>query len=466
MGSISSPVSTSSTTYFNGMSSYAQDLNNSIAREVSIASLPIQLLQTNETTLANQSSEMQKLSSDMSAVQSAINSLDTAVSSSLLAATITQPSVAQVTVGSGAIAGSYSLEVDNLGSPSSAISTSGVTDPTSQTIGSGGPYTLTVNGQTISSDITPAADNLNSLAQAINDAGGGVQATVVNLGSDTSPNYVLSLQSTTLGDVTMQVTDGSDNALLGSTTAGEAAQYQVNGQAVNSGSDTVTLATGLTVTLQGTNVGSPTTITVAPNTSGISSALSSFVSAYNSAIAELNNNRGQNGGALAGQSVVYELTDALQGLANYSGGDGTISSMSQLGIEFDDTTGTLSFDSSAFSSATSGQIDALTQFLGSSTGGGFLATASNTLTGILDPESGYLVQDILNMNTQIQGIDSQITDQQNQVNVLQQNLTQQMASADAMIYSMQQQADYYNGLFQSMQMADNMLSSYSSGSTS
>jgi hypothetical protein len=45
----------------------------------------------------------------------------------------------------------------------------------------------------------------------------------------------------------------------------------------------------------------------------------------------LDNNRGQTDVALAGQSIVYELTDALQSLANYAGGSGNISSLARWG---------------------------------------------------------------------------------------------------------------------------------------
>lgn len=449
MGSVSSSL------YFTGQSSYAQDLNNAISRTLGIASLPIQLLQNNMSALTSQSGEMQTLSTKMSAVQSAISSLGTATSN-MLAANITQPSVALVTLGGTATAGTYSLEVDNLGSPSYAVSAAGVADPTAEVIGAGGPYTLTVNGQTISSTITPASNDLNALAQAITDAGGGVQATVVNLGSDTAPQYMLSLQSTTLGNVTMQVTDGEGNPLLGATTAGDSVQYKVNGQAVTSGSDTVTLAPGVTLILKATNQDSPTTVTVADSTSGISSALSSFAAAYNAAIVELGNNRGEAGGALAGQSIVYQLTDTLRSLAHYSDGSGEISSLAQLGLTFNDNTGVLTFDSGAFSSATSGQIDALTAFLGSSDSGGFLQTASDALDNIQDPTTGYLSQDILSTNSQILNVNQQITDKQNQVSLLQQNLTAQMAAADALIASLQQQASYYNDMFQAMQTANNM----------
>jgi flagellar hook-associated protein 2 len=377
---------------------------------------------------------------------------------------VSGPSVATATLGSGATAGSYSLEVTNLGSFSDALSVDPspanglptVTDPASQNVSASGSYTLTVTvgaAAPTTTSISYSGGNLNGLAQAINDSDAGVQATVVNVGSNSAPDYRLSLQSGQLGPVTMQLNDGNQNLLAASGSAGALAQYTIDGKQVNSDSDTVTLAPGLTVQLTGTNTSAATTVTVAANPSNVGNALRSFVNAYQTAIADLNTNRGQGGGPLAGQSIIYELTDALQGLANYSTGPGNITSMAALGVGFDPNTGALTFNQSTFDSATSGQTDALTQFLGSATGGGFLETATNIMTGLLDPSTGVLTEDISAMQANITGTNTQIASKENQVSQLQTNLTRQMAAADAMIYELQQQATEMQDMFTAMQDA-------------
>jgi flagellar hook-associated protein 2 len=459
MGSVASSLGSSSTTYFTGMSNYSQDLNNAISREVQIADLPIQLLQNDVSNLTNQSQTLQNLdTNDIMPVQNAITSLASAASN-MLSASVSDGS-ATATVGSGATAGSYSLEVNNLGSYSQSDSVSPgptntlttVTDPTSQNISASASYTLTV-GTATPITISYSGGNLNGLAQAINNADAGVQATVVNMGSNSAPSYQLSLQSDQLGPVALQLNDGTQNLLPTSdSTSGVLAQYTIDGQSVSTNSDTVTLAPGLTVQLTKTNT-SPATVTVAANPSEVGNALQSFVSAYQTAIADLNTNRGQGGGPLAGQSIVYELTDALQGLANYSTGPGNLTSMEALGVGFDPNTGALTFSQSTFDSATSGQTDALTQFLGSPTGGGFLETATNIMTGLLDPSTGVLTQDISAMQANIASTNTQITNKDNQVSQLQTNLTQQMAAADAMIYELQQQATEMQDMFTAMQDA-------------
>jgi flagellar hook-associated protein 2 len=446
--------STTGTNYFTGMSTFSSSLNSEISQEVQIAALPYQLLEDDVANMTSQSNELETLDGDVAAVQTAVSGLSSAAGS-MLSASVSNGSVATATVGSGAIAGSYTLAVTNLGSYSDALSNADlptVTDPASQNISSSGSYTLTVGTTTTS--LSYSGGNLNGLAQAINDAGAGVQATVVDVGSNSAPSYVLSLQSGQLGPVLMQLYDGSQDLLTASGDPGVLAQYSVNGQSIQSDSDTVTLAPGLTVQLTGTDSGASTTVTVAADPSGIGNALQSIVTAYNAAITELGNNRGQATGALGGQSIVYQLTDALQGLANYSTGDGAVNSLATLGVTFNDTTGQLSFDQSAFDSATSGQTGALTQFLGSGAGGGFLEAATNTLTGLVDPTTGVLTNEIGTVGASIASTNTQIAGEQAQVSQLQTNLTQQMAAADAMIYQLQQQATQMQGIFTAEQDAE------------
>ena len=458
----------SASSIFTGTSTYSQDLQNVISREVAIASLPITQLQNNVSQLTSQSGELQTLSSKFSALQSAISNLST-VADQMLSVTSSDSSAVQATLSSGALAGSYSIAVTSLGSYSNALSLDTglptVTDPGSQSISASGSYTLSV-GTAGPIAIQPSGGSLNALVQAINDADAGVHATVVNVGDSAAPDYRLSLQSDQLGDVNMQLNDGNQDLLARTGDAGQPAQYTINGKAVQSGSRAVTLAPGLTVNLTGTTAGVPATITVAPDNTAAGNALSSFASAYNSAVDEINHNRGQGGGALGGQSIVSTLANSLHSLSSYASGSGAaISSLTSLGLTFDGTTGHLSFDAGAFDAATSGQLDALTQFLGAPDTGGFLQMATNTLSGIEDSTSGSLTLAISSTLSGIGNVNQQISDKQDQVNLLQENLTQQMAAADALIAGLQQQATYFNNMFTAMQIATNSNSSMASGTT-
>ena len=459
MGSTSSvftgsPTSTTASTSATspgttGLSSYSQDLQNEVTREVSLAELPMQELQGEVTTLTSQSTELATLSSDFQSLQSSIATLNTD-SQGILAASVSDPSVLSATASTGALAGSYTVKVTQAGTYASAMSTTGVSDPTSDSISSASSFTLSVGG--VETTITPSSNTLDALVSAINASSAGVQATVVNVGSSSSPNYELTLQNTSFGDSPISLTatgDSTDTDLLTPLTEGQDVKYQVNGLPslpISSTSSTVTLSTGLTVNLLGTGT---STVTVAPSTTSLSNDLSSFVTAFNNVVNELTNNVGQNGGALSGNSIIYTLQQALNSIGNYTSTSSGVTSLSALGITFNKT-GQLQLDPSVLADASTSQVDDVVSFLGGATSGGFLQFATNTLTDIEEPTTGILPNDITQTTNSITSDNQLISQQQAQITQLQTNLQSQMSTADAAIAELESQQSFYSSLFTSM----------------
>jgi flagellar capping protein FliD len=191
-----------------------------------------------------------------------------------------------------------------------------------------------------------------------------------------------------------------------------------------------------------------TTITVSADLSSVSNALSNFVASYNSAVAELQKNYGQNGGALTGDSTVLDMSQVLSQIGTYTDSTGgSITNLTQLGLEFTDT-GTLTFDPTAISGLSQSQITDALSFLGSPTGGGFLQFATNTLDGITDPTTGVIATESQSLQNQVNTDQTQITNDQTQITQLQANLQAQMAASDALIATLQQQNTFLQGLFQ------------------
>jgi flagellar hook-associated protein 2 len=427
-----------------GSSTFAADLQASVSRALQIAALPMESLQADQSTISGQTSELSTLGNLFDSLQASLQSIASGTGSGALAAAVGNQSVVTASVTGSALPGTYTVDVSDAGSSSSAISNSAtpVTDPTTEDISGSATFTLTVGTSTY--NIT--ADNLDDLASAINSSGAAVEAVVVNLGTPESPNYQLSLQATALGAVNLQLNDGTNN-LLTSLNTGTDASYTVDGQptgGITSDSSTVTLAPGLTVNLEGTGT---TTVTVASTLSSVSSELSSFVTAYNAAFTELHKNFGQNGGALVGDSSVLDMQQALEQVIGYTGSGGSITSLAQLGVEFTQE-GTLTFDSSSIASLTQSQIsDALT-FLGNTNSGGFLQYANNTLNSITDPVSGAIATETQALDTQNQNDQTQINNDQAKLTLMQTNLENQMAQANALIATLENQTTFLQGLFQ------------------
>ena len=441
-------MSTSPVT-FTGSSQFSSDFQQVITRAVNIASLPITQLNAEVATLQGQSSEISSLDTVFTSLQSAVQGLGTSVGLNSYSASSSNNLTASATVSSGAVAGSYTIEVTSLGSFTNTVSNDGLTtvsDPSTQNLSGDSSFTLSING--VDTTIEPAANNLNSLVNAINAQPGlNVQASVVNIGSSGSPDYRLTLQSTKLGPVSLQLSDTS-GSLLNQVAGGTLATYLVNGllTQVNSDSRTVTLAPGLTVSLLAQSPsGQPTTISVSRSTTPITNALNSLVKAYNSAFDQVAKNYGSNGGALTGQSVTSTLSNSLRNLVNYSGGSSGITSLADLGVTLDKT-GHLAFDQSVFSSASSSNLPGVISFLGDSTSG-FLKNATDLTTNIEDPVNGVLFLTSSSVTKQIAKEQNQITDNQNRVDLLQKNLTARLAAADALIATLEQKVTQITALF-------------------
>ena len=449
--------STSSTNaLFTGSSQFSSDLEGVIQRAVSEALAPLDQMQTDLTRLQSEQTAANTLNTDFAGLQSAVSAVESALTgTSAYQGTVSSSTVASVALSGTPMPGSYSVHVTSMGAYATSTSNDGLTtvsDPNSGNISDATSYTLTVGNNSYT--ITPSGNTLEDLADALS-VSGQVQATLVNIGAPSSPNYRLSLEGTQLGDLPIQLTanDGTGKGqplLTAETPPGSAAEYQVNGQPatpIQTSTPTVTIAPGVSVTLLAAGTA---TVSVNASTAALSNAFSQLASAYNNAMSDINQNRGQSGGALAGDSLVMTLEDTLQRIAGYSTGNSGLSSLTSLGFSFDES-GVLSFNPSAFATATSGRMTQLENFLGSSTTGGFLQAATNALTGIEDPTDGILPQDLNSLSNQITAKNQAMSDKQDQVNQLQTNLTQQMAMADASIAGMEQQLQSLQGYFQALQ---------------
>ena len=297
---------------FNGSSTYSSAFQQVITRAVAIASLPLQSLQQSVSDFTSQQSALTSMGANFNALQTAIQALGSAAGGSPIAQ-VSDSSALTATASAGALSGTYTIQVDNPGSSTTTLSQNGltlVTDPSSQDISAASTLTLTLNG--VSTTIDNSGGSLDSLASSINSAGAGVQATIVNVGSASSPDYRLAVTSNNLGADSIQLSAGAQ-PLLNTLAPGVDAQYKVNGSTTDTQTTSrqVALSPGLTVNLVAQSA-SPVTITVSQDFSGVQSAITNVVSAYNAAYDALGQDRGQNGGALTGDPLVLTLSNILQ----------------------------------------------------------------------------------------------------------------------------------------------------------
>jgi flagellar hook-associated protein 2 len=292
------------------------------------------------------------------------------------------------------------------------------------------------------------------VASTINSLYGNlVQASVVNVGPSSSPDYRISLHSSTLGPMDLDIQKTPGVSLQTQQTVGALAEYEVNssGITVSSNTRSASIATGVTLNLLSTSTG-PVDVTVTRSTSALSSALSSFTSAYNAAVDEIGKQHGQSAGPLQGQSIVSTLAQTLSHLSTYNSG-GTISGLGSLGMDLG-TDGHITFNSFSLLAADFGNSAGVTSFLGSASGGGFLQIATNLLNGLEDPAAGLLKTSQTDTKARSTNIGNQIAARQNRVNQLQITMQNQLAKADSLIASMEQQYSVLNSMFAAQDTAN------------
>jgi flagellar hook-associated protein 2 len=256
-----------------------------------------------------------------------------------------------------------------------------------------GTYNSTAN--TFTPNATAAApsvtidssdDTLQGVANAVNAAGIGVTATIVNDGSS-SGNHLVFTSTATGTSNSMQITvadsDGNNTdssglsqlaydptAAVGSgqnlsqTQAAQDATLSIDGIAVTKPSNTITDAIqGVTLNLTKAAPSTPTTLTVASDSSGITTALNNFVSAYNS----LNTTMAgltaydastNTAGLLLGDPTAGALEDRIQSVLAQALPSGTLTTLEQVGLGVN-SDGSLSLDTSTLNAAVAANPNAI-----------------------------------------------------------------------------------------------------------
>ena|GEM_PF-33854 len=377
------------------------DVNGIVSKLMSVERLPLDKLDLKDTVNKAKISAYGTLKSALSTFQSSLSSLNSATQFSSLKGTASDSTVASVSVSSTASVGSYSLEVYKL-AQSHKIASAGYASADS-TIGTGtltfqfgtddGAGGFVANSDKSSQTVTidTAHTSLSGIRDAINEAGIGVTASVINDGSTNGNKLVLtsndsgaanSLRITTadtgLSAIVYDPTDLVTPKTMTQTQAAQDASLKLDGLAITKASNTITDAiNGVTLTLlKQTNagaVGNPTTVSVARDSTGVSTGVDSFVKAFNSltstigALTAFGGTSGANGVLIGDSSVSRVLSQLRQAMTTpLSGLGSTYTSLSSIGISFqrDGSLAVNSIKLNAAISSSPGDVGALFTTLG------------------------------------------------------------------------------------------------------
>ncbi|MCH1920591.1 flagellar filament capping protein FliD [Shewanella sp. A3A] len=327
-------------------------------------------LNSDEAEVTSKISAFGSLKSAISQFQSSLTSLGNTSTFEALTTKLSNDDYLSATASEDAVAGSYKLEVEQL-AESQKLGSAAVADVTSS-IGSGS-VSFTVNDASFSIDIA-SEDSLQDVVSKINNARGnsGVTATIVN--SDEGAKLVLTSNETgEANQITVAASDDSGTALsdLFTMTELQAAQdsiIYVDGLKVTSDSNSVDDAiTGVTLTLTDADLEESTTLTISHNTSRPKSAITAFVTAYNSMMTTVANLSSfdadtQKSSVLQGDATIRSIESQFRNAISsmFDTGSGSMA-LTNFGISTS-RDGTLSIDSDKLDDALKNHADEVKQF--------------------------------------------------------------------------------------------------------
>jgi flagellar hook-associated protein 2 len=418
-----------------GASTPGIDVTSAVDAAVTAAEAPEKNWATQEETLQSQSSALTQLQTYAESLDSDMQSLNS-LTGPLSANDVTSSNSNVVTgsAASGTASGQYVVEVNNLATTDTW--SSGTLANSTTDLPSGESFTITTGTGTQTITVgSNGVNTLSDLANAINTANLGVTANII---TDANGSQ-LSIVSNSSGSAANFTVTSSDPTSFGFNEAvkGQNASLTVNGISISSATNTVTgAASGLTLNLLSADAGSQVTLTVSPDTTQASSAINQFVSDYNTLLSAVNTQFaytvGSGQGVLADDSVTRNLQAALLQAIDYTPASGStgLSSLAALGITVQ-TDGSLSVNNTQLQSALQNNYSGVQSFFQGSALNGFANSLDQQLTDFTSPSNGAFTVDLQSMNTQITGLQTDITNfQSNVIDPLQTQLQSEYSQAE------------------------------------
>nr|WP_238550842.1 flagellar filament capping protein FliD [Dickeya chrysanthemi] len=440
------------------------DLSNLITKLQSVEEQRLTPYTNKQTSLSAKATAYSTLETAMKGLQSATTTLQNMKTITSTAVTSTNTAFSAST-DSTAVAGSYSVFVNNLAQAQSQISgafssastalVAGGTSSTSSTITIAQPGKPTPMTVTLTDDKT----SLNDIRDAINNAGGSVSASIINNG--TSNYLMLTAKDTgTQSAMTISVSGSLSSSLSSSSfseqVAAKDASFTLNGISITSQSNTVTTAvTGVTLNLKSASTAGSTAenLTIASDITNTKKAVQDWVTAYNNVLDVIKTQTDAGTGALNGDSTVRTIQQQLQSLmTNVQSGSGSLHIMLDLGIIQDPTNnGKLKIDDDAKleSALRLSPTSVTTFFTGDGTTTGFATQAGNYLTRTVDSSDGLIKSAKAGIETSQKSLETQITSIQDSIDATMKRYKTQFSQLNTLLAQMTSTSSYLTKQFDS-----------------
>lgn len=359
-------------------------------------------------------------------------------------ATLSSESYFGATASSTAPKGTYAVEVVSLAKVEKEVS-NGYADKDAHDFGTG-TLALDVGGSAVSVNIDSTNNSLSGIRDAINAAGAGVSASIINDGDASNP-YRLVLtadDAATTISMTTSLAGGTLNDLpLTETQTGSQAHIKVDGIDIYRTSNTVTDAIpGVTLDLVKKNetVGETTTLSVDTDLEAVSGKIDEFIDAYNGIV---NFVQAQSDADWGSDSSFRSAKRRMQNLLTTAvGGTGSFQTLSELGLETQKD-GTITIDSTKLNEAIQNDLESVEKlFVGESGVEGIATKFKSYLDGMTDSADGILASKKKTTESSVRRIDSQILRQEARLEKREEMLRAQFTAMEQLVSAMNSQGAY------------------------
>jgi flagellar hook-associated protein 2 len=423
MSTSTSPIGSQITSAAAGSSSF--NAQQYVASIISAESAPEQLMQQQVSTLSSQASALGTINTQLMSLQTAVFALnDFQGALAAKVANSSDSSVATATATSLATAGSHTLTVANLATTSTDYTNTLADGNTTFTTGS---FSLQVGSNTPVNVTVDSTDNtLNGLATAINTLGAGVTASVV---TDANGARLAMVSNTSGAPGNITVSSNTTGLSFTQAVAGANANFTLDGISLSSTSNAASgVLPGVSLQLNNTTT-SPVTITVAPDTQQATTAINSFISAYNTVIGSVNQQftydpTTQSTGPLGSDTTLMQIQQNLLGDAAFTvAGNSGYTNLASIGITMNED-GTLALDQPTLNAAMTSNYSAVQNLFQQITPPGVAQQFNNDLLNVTAPGVGPIATDQTGIQSEISDLNQQISDFQANLNAQQQQLLQ------------------------------------------
>jgi len=428
------------------------DYEDMISKIMELEHKPITRMQDQQADYNKQISVYGDLSAKLAALKTAAEGLKTASSFYARQASSSDETVFEAAAGSQAAAGNYTITVTTL-AQAHRIASSQVSAETGTVSTSSGNFSFTVGGGPATTVAVDATTTLANLRDAINEADGDAEASIINDGtgyrlvltsreSGASNAIVVTENATSLGLPSGPVSGGT------TLQAAQDAAFSIDSLAMTRSSNTVADAiSGVTITLKKDGAG---TLSVTNDTEAIRKKVEDFVTAYNDVVSLVATNAvydttANEGGPLTGEATARDIVSRLQGIVGtrVSGLPESMRILAQIGLKTG-TDGKLSIDGAVLDDRIATDLDGINDLFNAA--GGVAIQVWDYVDDVTDSITGSIAYRTKGIGKAVTGITDDISRLEARLDREEEELRTRFAKLEALLGALESQSGYLSSL--------------------